>query len=551
MSKRLALIALLLILIAAVGVIMVQEGVILREPVQLSPNPQTISPRTADASPPPSVQPVSDVDATVDASAVTRVRSDYGLLVWVARGEQPGRQLRSESGEIVLYSAGGPVQLALELPVTVSHVHHCGDVGVAPGGDYALIYTGDASNGDLYQIIAPQAEARLVQTGINRMSCIGGGTAQISSNGERFAFLDYPGNYNEQPSPTATLRVFDAEQNIQRTSIENAAAFALKEQLAYVSFFKTVEPESNEAGVHVWDGQSSREVATLYTDDPACFFTSAGVAWRDANRALVLLSHRCPGIGGPAWRVYQVDVSGQNAALLFDGEADGRYFPFTQTSVIYAEPGGGMLFTSPDGVINRSVSVLGAQVQDERPEAAIDQYVVMPHLSTLPWDSYNHSPLSAPNDSRVAFVRNDPDNNASLVVIPLANPTADPITVSAGGRGDLVRSLMFASDSRSLYAVLGGSGGTPNALHAIDLQSGTDQRLIQGRFEHGIISPDGQTAALMEWVTLQEGIAPVLALGVVDLRTGHQDYWFRGGRIISGELREQSFAYPLAWLQNS
>lgn len=473
------------------------------------------------------------------------------ILAWVANATEPGNQGASQPGSLVFFNSDGTQEVLLELPQGTSRVMACGDNATSPDGSLLALFVGQDS-GTLYVQRDQELELVTVANGVNAMACTGNGTFQFAPDGSRYAYLDYSADFANSLSPVGRLQVHESAGHSRTGSFENVAAFDLRDDtIASVSFFNNNNSEAVEVAISLWDGSSSREVATLFSDEEnRCFYNSASTQVMDSDKLAVVLGYRCN--LGPQrdsqWQFYVVDTTARSATLLSSDMAGGRFFPFTRTNQVFSSPDGEtVFFTVPDGISNRSVSLKATEITEAALRDVVNRDLQMGTLSDPPYTSGNHAPLLSPDRRWLASVGNDANQNARLIVVDLASPDLPPIEVSAGSARDTISEILFTPDSSRIVFVAGGNNGNNNAVLVLDLSNGTETRISRGRYEQGVISPDGTMLGLVNWNLFKDDEAPRYDLTLLDLASAGQGTLFEGGEIVEEELTNPQFAYPLVW----
>ncbi|MDQ7033771.1 MAG: hypothetical protein Q9P01_02725 [Anaerolineae bacterium] len=353
---------------------------------------------------------------------------------------------------------------------------------------------------------------------------------------------------NNATSPIGRLLIYNADTVEQVANIENVTDFTLTDSGAvFASFFLNNDNEATEVAISTWDGDNDREISTLRAEDN-CLYTSASVTPIAGERIAAILGYRCSG-SSTQWQFQIIDTDNNTAQLESSETAAGRYFGFSDTNATWASPDGTTLwFTVPDGVSNRTASLFNTSVDSIAANTVIDRFVLMPTVSDLPYDANNATARLSLNGQYLALVRNDGNNNATLYIINLAEPSLDPVQFDAGDNGDTIAVLAFSQDSSQLVFVAGTDEGGNNALLTMELETGNERRVARGRFAQVVISPDASQIAAMNWVAFDEDEDPYLSLVVIDAESGAETVIFEGGEVDDdGNLANPAFAYPLSW----
>jgi hypothetical protein len=143
------------------------------------------------------------------------------------------------------------------------------------------------------------------------------------------------------------------------------------------------------------------------------------------------------------------------------------------------------------------------------------------------------------------------NNENTLTVVNVADPSVAPIQVKAGSKGDIISSLAFTPDSKQVIMVAGGADTADNSLIAVDLATGNDSRIARGHFGPGLtLSPDGKEAAVMAWQIPDDPKQPAYAnTELINLESNEKATLFTGAEVKDGKVTNQQFALPLLWLQ--
>lgn len=469
------------------------------------------------------------------------------LLVWIAPGEAPGEQPASSAGNLVLMNLDGTTEPVLAVPPGTRQVLLCGDAAEAPDKSQVAFYVG-SDRGALYMMTGALPQLQVVKDSVNRMTCTGNGTFEFSPDSARFAYLDYPDNFNTQISSAARLNIHDSRTYATLASFDSVAAFDLTNSgAAFISFFKNDDGEATEVGISLWDGSSDREIASQAAEEN-CLYTTAGITSLADGRLAVVFGYRCRvGDGRSTWQFYTVDPANRSMTLLMSNVSPGRFVPYAQTSSIYASPDGShVFFTVPDGVTAYTVSINKVKLAEMGVTPFIQNNAVMPQAGSQPYSNENHLPVVSPDGRLLAVVRNTANNEATLSVVDMSAPDLPPVEISAGERGNLVREMLFTPDSSKLVFV---SGGDNSAVSILDTVTGTDSRVSRGRYRQGVISPDGTRLAIINMETISDREPPYVTLVLLDLAGGAETVLFKGAEIVENKVTNQQFAYPLSWRQ--
>lgn len=489
-------------------------------------------------------QPIRQDGSSGDAAPIP---AGNAILAWVGAGSAPGTQSGSAPGELVLITGTGDAESILALPQGTGRVEPCGNLAQSRDGAFSAFYVGDESDGTVYLMQGTDVELITAAEGVPLLTCVDQDTFQIEATGKLFAYIDYPLDASRAVSPRGRLRIKSTVGASEVANFENVTAFDLTETAAaFLSFFYDDQDRATEVAISVWDGTTDREIATLIADE-GFFYTSASVTQLADGRLAATLGYREIN-GSVQWQLYVVDVENRAANLVAAGAFRGSYFPFTGTNTIYDAPDGSVVhFTYPDGVTNFTAGLASSMLGDEAPTVVVERDIITASTSDLPYDANNHAALTSPDGQYLAFVQNTPNNEATLTVVDLSAPDLPPITLAAGDRGDTISEMIFTPDSTRLLYVAGESAGGDNSLFTLDLATGTETRLTRGRFAQGVIAPDGERLAMMQWISFDDEEPPYLSLVILDVATGDEVTVFEGGEVVEGELENAQFIYPLSW----
>jgi Tol biopolymer transport system component len=509
---------------------------------------------------------VTEEEATVESAPATAVMLDQGavpgmaagdkVFAWVAPGAAPGRQGASAPGELVFFSSDGEMETVLALPQGTTRVTACGDNATSPDGSVFAFMTsvtaGGSETATLYLISGTDPNLQEVATELNPISCVGSSSFKFTPDSSQYGYIDWPADANNAESPRGRLLIEATGDSSEVGNFENVTDFTFTETgAAFVSFFTNDRNQATEVGIFVWDGTTDREVNTLLANED-CYYTSASIEDVADGRLAVILGYRCTsGETSTQWELHLVDPESRSAQLETSDIAAGRYFGFSDTNAIFAAPDAtDIFFTVPDGISNQSVSLLTTPLDAVEPTVLLDRSALMPSVSDLPYDANNVVAQVSPDDRYLAIVVNTPNNDATLHIYDMLDPSLPPIMIDAGDQGDVISMMEFTADSNTLYYVSGADEGGDNSLFALDLQTGSEARITRGRFAQGAVAPDGSLIAMMQWVVYDEDEDPYLTLEIIDTATTAETTVFVGGEVNDeGDLINQQFAYPLAWLQ--
>lgn len=461
------------------------------------------------------------------------------ILVWLS-------PRNGAIGQVALVSDDALTQV-LAAPATVSDVSVCGRGAQSADGRYLAFSVTDGQTTNLYQMTATNPRLNTLNTDINRMTCVGDG-AKYSPDGDQVAYLTWSSPAESNITLGARLLVHDTSTLNIIGNFEEVAAFDLESDFAvYVTLFKNSANEYVEAGVNLWDGSGTRELATLFADtNNQCQYLSVSVAIMDAENIAVALGYRCRRGGNESqYQVYRVNISSRTAALVLQGVTSGSFFAYTNTHNILPAPNGQSLFqTLPDDLRNDSARLIETPLENPMERVVIPRYMLMQKVNQ---NQANALPRLSPNGQWFASVTNTPDNLATLHIVDLNAPTVPPIVIPAGPAGDTISRVVFTPDSAQLVYIAGNA--TNNATFIVDLTTGISTRLARGRYspKSGVISPFSPTIALTDARTYSDTEPRYDMLVMQDILTGEQTDLLAGAEIVDGRVVNSSVIVPLAW----
>jgi hypothetical protein len=518
--------------------------------------------------PPPTVDNSAETVATAEPTTAETVASSEStssiaglsdgqrLLAWVAPAAAPGKQGASAAGEVVFFDADGSIETILSLPNGTTRVTACGPNAESPDGStfsfIATVTSGGVERGTVYLVHNANSEMTVVAQDMNPANCIGSAPFQYSPDSSRFAYIDWPDDATNMTSPFGRFHIFNTADADEIANIENVTAFSLNDTgAAFVSFFTNADGEATEVAISTWNGSSESEVASLTADsENRCFYTSSSLS-KVSSGLLAIMGYKCNrgGNTNTQWQFYLIDTENGTAQLEKSANSGGRYFAFSNTNAVFVAPdGNSAIFSVPDGVNSQSVSLLATSLDDVSPAIVLDRFGLMISVSDKPYDANNATAITSSDGRWLAIVVNDGNNNAVLQVFDLNDVNLPPIKVDAANQGDTIASMVFAPDNSTLYYVSGGDEGDNNSLFGLDLTTGAESRMSRGRYAQMLVSPDGNTLAIMNWVEFNSEEPRYLTLEMYDLAAKSATVIDEGGVVnAEGKLENPSFAYPLSW----
>jgi hypothetical protein len=493
--------------------------------------------------------PAADVSGAVLARPAAYAGANDSLLIWLGAGAAPGQHSASAPGQLAFMDGTGATETIMELPVGTSRVELCGDQATSPDGRMVAMYIGQDA-GNLY--LMKGMDAPVLVDDVPALACLGGGTFQYAPDSERLGYIAYEPGAAQSEFADGFLHVVNTGDLSEAFTAENVTAFDMThEGVAYITFFTNDKNEADEAAINWWSGSASVEVATLQPNSEDCKFTSGQIAVSASGRYVVILGHRCTtGDTRTAWQLYSVDPSERSATLAASDFQAGAFAAFARTNNIYLSPDGERAyFTVADGVTANTVGLKMVSISDMTLTDVIERQIVMPTYN----GAANAFPQISPDGNWLAMVITSPNNDNTLELFNLADPSVPPIIRDADSGGDTISSFRFTPDSSHVIAVIGGDDAADNSLVAIDLANGSDFRISRGRFGRGItLSPDGQEVALLDWKIVEDPREPPYSTTViVNVTTSEVATVYTGAEIVDGKVTNQSFIYPLLWLRTA
>lgn len=489
------------------------------------------------ASPTPE-PPTETPQPTVDAQALDNLPDGQNLLVALTRPGEP-RQL-------AMMNRDGNIISVMNIPDNATRVTACGDEATSPNARFFAFYVG-GDTGELYLMDNTKSPVRIDDA--EYLACLGNGTFQFSPDSNRFAYIDFFPGVTREEYPDGILKLYESSNGNQLATFDNVTAFDINNnQAVFVSFFVNDRNEADEAAVSLWDGSATREIATLRPSAERCWFTSAAISFApNGSSAAMVLGQRCASTGTQTqWQFYTLDPGAGSATLVSSDNQPGAFVSFARNNnVFYAPSGEYAFFTVPDGVTAYTVAVAAVQLSDFTITVPVGRQAVFPNFS----GTTNAYPRFSVDGRWLAMAVTSPNNENQVMVLDLSNPTVPPIALSAGSRGDLISGLNFTRDNRQLIYTAGGQGGADNALIALNLESGSERRVLRGHFDRDVVvAPDNNTAALLDWQRVEDPRQPTyMNLVLVNLNDSTVTTLFTGADVEDGRVNNVRTAIPLTW----
>jgi WD40 repeat protein len=421
----------------------------------------------------------------------------------------------------------------------------CGDQATSPDGQMVALFIGQ-DTGSLYLMKGTDAPTPVDD--VEALSCLGGGTFQYSPDSARMGYIAFEPGAVQSEFPDGFLHIVNTADLSEAFTTENVVAFDMtNEGAAYVSFFTNDKGEADEAAVNWWSGSASVEVATLQPNSEDCKFTSAQIAVAASGNYVVILGHRCTkGDTRTAWQLYSVNPDERSATLAASDFQAGSYASFSRNNSIFLSPDGNRAyFTVSDGITANTVGLKMVDLADMSLVDVIERQMLVATYS----GGANAFPQVSPNGSWLAFVVTSTNNDNTLQLLNLADPSVAPILIEAPSRGDTISSYSFTPDGSRLIAVVGGDNAADNSLVAVDLASGNDFRISRGRFGRSVvISPSGGEVAALDWKVLEDPKEPPYSTTVIiNVDNSETATVYTGAEIVDGKVTNQTFIAPLVW----
>lgn len=476
------------------------------------------------------------------------IKEDEKLLVWIAEAHRPGNQTAGEPGQLVWIDSQGNFDPFMDVPQQATHVMTCGQTSALSSNGESLAFYVGADIGTLH-ILRGTDSLFVVDTDFHAMGCTGNGTFEFFPDSSKFAYIDYAPNSLDGSYSNGTLRIYNNVTFEQIKNFDNVTNFDVEgNNIAYARFFSNDRNEAIETAIVLWDGETDREIATLFAETD-CVYNSANVKLLANGSIVAIMGHRCStGDTRTNWQYYVIDPNNRTATQITQNPQDGRFFAFSRTNSIFASPDGTTTyFTIPDGITNHTVSLQLVEMNGMSMTPVLQKNIIMPRYTNAPFATENHPTIQSPDGVWLSMVRNTADNDATLSLYDLSQPNLPPIELSAGSRRDQVIEMEFTPDNNRLIYVAGGNSGDDNSLWGVDLVSGNNFRIRRGKYGWGVISPDGGRIALMNWVPTENSNPPYATLVIVDIESTAETLLFQGGELVNGDLKGVRFAMPIAW----
>jgi serine/threonine protein kinase len=129
-----------------------------------------------------------------------------------------------------------------------------------------------------------------------------------------------------------------------------------------------------------------------------------------------------------------------------------------------------------------------------------------PPLALTEGASFDFSPAWSPDESSIAFVRNDPGGSPAVYVVPaLGGPARQIASIRPAGPDRASRAVSWLADGKELLVSDRAAAGTSAAIFALSVATGEKRKLTSppaGSIGDGSpeLSPDGRTIAFIRWM---------------------------------------------------
>ena len=473
------------------------------------------------------------------------------VLTWVEDGPSPAESSPSVAGQLGLMDAAGEFNSFLDVPAQTSRLRACGDEASSPDNSMFAFYVG-LDRGTLYLMKGADAPA-VVHDDVSALACVGGGSFQYSPDSSKFAYIAYENDAASSEFADGFIHITDANTLEDLYSGDGAVAFDVSaDGVAYVRFGTNDRHEADMATIFWWDGNGQARPLRVpdLKPDENCHFTSASVAILPDDNLLAMTGQRCrTGDTRTSWQLHYVDVAGHSTNIVAHDFLPGAFAAFSRSNQITVlSDGENALFTLPDGITANTVSLMEVNLKDYSTSTLIDKQAVYPTLN----QGSDAFPITSPDGRWLALVTTTPNNENTLRIFDLNNLAEAPISISAGSKNDIISDMTFSADSQRLVFIAGSEStgrNADNSLMAVDLATGSDYRIMLGRFARGLaVAPDGSEVVVQDaQIVEDERQPPYLNTIQVNVDTSDTTTLFEGADIVDGKVTNQRFAKPLSW----
>lgn len=413
-----------------------------------------------------------------------------------------------------------------------TRVFACGSDALLPATDDspALLMTFiGAERGGLYSVPLGGDPVRIGDA--HALACIGPDRATFSPDGARWAYIDYPADETRSGSfANGTLRVLEMPAGTETASYDDVIAFALEDAaLYYVQFFTNAQGLADEAVLTVTTGDSTREWAALAPAE-GCDWTSAALdVSPDGEQVIFSLGEHCP--GGSQWRLFSL-MAGEAPVEHVYMPSGGAFLPATTINQVRYLPGGDQVLAMfPNG----RGATIGNLVMVDLVNNAVTLVTEGVTVDSAPDGRAQHMQLS-PGGRYLAYVSSTANNELFLHRLEL-DGSVEPVTLSAGPRGDAISAYAWRPDGGLVY-VAGGVDGGDNSVFLLPAGASEAQRVARGKFLRDMAEATNDAVVLLDYVEPdddnREPAANLVQVG------------FDGSRSVLVDGRESTTtAYPL------
>jgi hypothetical protein len=313
---------------------------------------------------------------------------------------------------------------------------------------------------------------------------------------------------------------------------DDVIAFDLRNDGAYfVQFFTNSQGLADEVAVTYWNGSGTREWQSL-TPAEDCDWSSAALDTRPDGRAVALsMGEHCP--GGSQWRLFSFTQDGDPTEHVYM-PSGGAFLPANYINQVhYLEDGEHVLAIYPQGRAGNIGNLVMVELSANTvtlvtPEVTVDSF---------PNGRSYHVQFS-PDGRQLAYASSTANNEHFLHVLAL-DGGFEPLTITAGPRGDVVSAFFWRSDGGLVY-VAGSPSGGDNSMFLLPSGGMEGERITRGNFigNAGLATRDAILA--IDYVEPDDDYRdPAADLVLVD---------FDGFKTTLIDGREaNAWGYPLYW----
>ncbi|MBN2471249.1 MAG: hypothetical protein JXN59_11035 [Anaerolineae bacterium] len=460
--------------------------------------------------------------------AVALAQGGPELLAWQVDGPPD----RPEGAGSLFWMAGEEPALLAPVPDEGPGTRAllCGPEALVADGSAAMIFAG-SERGGLYSLPLDGAGELARLGNAHVLACVGAGRAMSSPDGTRWAYIDYPADETRSGSfANGTLRVLALPDGAESDTFADVVAFALADSVIYtVQFFTNARNLADEAVLTAWDGSAGREWAALAPAE-GCDWTSAALDVEAASGKVALsLGEHCP--GGSQWRLFSLEDGNPPVEHVYM-PSGGAFLPASLINhVMFLEGGQQVLATFPNGRAATVANLVLVSLEDNTITLVTEGVTV----DSAPGGRARHLRLS-PDGRFLAYVSSTANNEHFLHRLAL-DGSIEPVTISAGPRGDAISMFAWRPDG-GLAFVAGGVDGQNNSLFLLPAGEDEAQRVARGNFLRDSGVATDSAVMLLEHVEpdddYRQPAANLVQVG------------FDGARVVLVEGREAAAtAYPL------